>query len=283
MLSSCFFLIGIRFTCKKNFRKTFQSLLGRIPRRFLWSITIFDNSSFHTFPGISQNLPENVSIFFAKMIDLCLLTQKNQTSQGVIGWNIALWQNLWVGVGWFERPSSSTRTRRLRSAACSISSGRHILDLTMRRALRKWHVFDFVPSYLQFRCPWMLSWSLNVFFRILIGVFLISVKPLTTENTENNTTPKICKITVVFNVHVASGAILQKYVNFRWSCFLASAKDTVFLPNSVSCDSTHWAPSIKNAEDSLSESRSAESSESREIIERHWICPCRNRTRSVQM
>ena len=28
------------------------------------------------------------------------------------------------------------------------------------------------------------------------GVFLISVKPLTAENTENKTTPKICKITV---------------------------------------------------------------------------------------
>ena len=28
------------------------------------------------------------------------------------------------------------------------------------------------------------------------GVFLISVKPLTTENTENKMTPKICKITV---------------------------------------------------------------------------------------
>ena len=30
------------------------------------------------------------------------------------------------------------------------------------------------------------------------GVFLISVKPLATENTENKTTPKICKITVLF-------------------------------------------------------------------------------------
>ena len=35
----------------------------------LWSTNVFDNSSFRTFPGISQNLPENVSIFFAKMID----------------------------------------------------------------------------------------------------------------------------------------------------------------------------------------------------------------------
>ena len=29
-----------------------------------------------------------------------------------------------------------------------------------------------------------------------LGVSLISVKPLTTENTENKTTPNICKITV---------------------------------------------------------------------------------------
>ena len=36
----------------------------------------------------------------------------------------------------------------------------------------------------------MLSWSLNVFSHL--GVF----KPVTTENTRNKTTPKICKITV---------------------------------------------------------------------------------------
>ena len=30
-----------------------------------------------------------------------------------------------------------------------------------------------------------------------LGVFLISVKPLTTENTENNTSPKICKLQYV--------------------------------------------------------------------------------------
>ena len=30
-----------------------------------------------------------------------------------------------------------------------------------------------------------------------LGVFLILVKPMTTEITENKTTPKICKLTVV--------------------------------------------------------------------------------------
>ena len=39
-----------------------------------------------------------------------------------------------------------------------------------------------------------------------LGVFLISVKPLTTENTENKTTPKICKITVMLVFHVVFSA-----------------------------------------------------------------------------
>ena len=39
MLCRCFFLIGIGFTCKKNFRKTFQRLLGRKPRRFCDQLT----------------------------------------------------------------------------------------------------------------------------------------------------------------------------------------------------------------------------------------------------
>ena len=47
---------------------------------------------------------------------------------------------------------------------------------------------------VSFKCPWMLSWSLNAFSSHL-GVFLISVKPLTIENTEKKTSPKNCKIT----------------------------------------------------------------------------------------
>ena len=50
-----------------------------------------------------------------------------------------------VGVGRFER----LRARRLRSMAGSINSGRHLLDFTMCRALRKRRVFDFVPNYLK--------------------------------------------------------------------------------------------------------------------------------------
>ena len=88
-----------------------------------------------------------VSIFFAKMIDLCLLTEKNQTLKGVIGRNIALWQNLWVGVGRFERRSSSARASL---ALCGrFNQFRSLYSwITMRRALRKRRVFDFVPSYL---------------------------------------------------------------------------------------------------------------------------------------
>ena len=38
-LVAVFFLIGIGFICKKNFRKTFQRLLGRIPRCFCDQLT----------------------------------------------------------------------------------------------------------------------------------------------------------------------------------------------------------------------------------------------------
>ena len=47
-----------------------------------------------------------------------------------------------------------------------------------------------------------------------LGVSLISVKPLTTENTENKTTPKICKITVDLLAcgnpsHLVCGPVVQ--------------------------------------------------------------------------
>ena len=54
-----------------------------------------------------------------------------------------------VGRGWpILNVRRRPRARRLRSAAGSINSGRHIPDFTMRRALHKRRVFDFVPSYL---------------------------------------------------------------------------------------------------------------------------------------
>ncbi len=57
------FLIGIGFTCKKNFRKIFQKLLDRKPKHFCDQGKCSTIQVFHTFPGISQNLPKNVSIF----------------------------------------------------------------------------------------------------------------------------------------------------------------------------------------------------------------------------
>ena len=62
----------------------------------------------------------------------------------------------------------------------------------------------------------MRSWSLNVFS--LLGVFLISVKPLTTENTENKTTPKICKITVFSGSYLLSGGGGGKIRQSEKSC-----------------------------------------------------------------
>ena len=65
MLSGCFFLIGIGSICKKNLMKTFHAETpGKNTKAFLWSINNFNNSSVNTFPRISENLPENVSISF---------------------------------------------------------------------------------------------------------------------------------------------------------------------------------------------------------------------------
>ena len=67
---------------------------------------------------------------------------------GVIGRNIALWQNLWVGGGRFDRRSSSAHASL---ALCGrFNQFRSPYSwITMRRALRKRRVFDFVPSYLK--------------------------------------------------------------------------------------------------------------------------------------
>ena len=118
-----FFLIGFRFIWKKNFRKTFQRLLGRISRR------VCDQLSFSMIQvsHISWNFSKSarkVSIFFAKMIDLCLLTEKNQTLNWTkyctVAKSVGRSRPIWTSV--------VVRARRLRSAAGSINSGRHILE-----------------------------------------------------------------------------------------------------------------------------------------------------------
>ena len=59
-------------------RDCLEEYQGRIPKRFCDQLTFSIIQVVNTFPGISQNLPENVSIFLAKMINLCLLTQKTK-------------------------------------------------------------------------------------------------------------------------------------------------------------------------------------------------------------
>ena len=136
MLSSCiFFLIGIGFTCTRNFRKTFQRLFGRKSRRFCDELEYFWSFKFS---HISWNFSKSAWKWlplFGKMMDICLLTQKNQTLEGIFGWNIALWQNIWVGIGQFLSNWTAARASlALCGAAESINSGRHILE--SRRADR---------------------------------------------------------------------------------------------------------------------------------------------------
>ena len=94
------------------------------------------------------------------MIDLSLLTQKNQTLQRVIGWNIAGWQILWVRAGRFERAPSSARGSLALCGRFDQFRSPYFAS-TMRRALRKRRVSDFEPSYLK------ISESLS-FFLLLI-------------------------------------------------------------------------------------------------------------------
>ena len=76
LVAAFFFLIDIGFICKKNFGKTFQRLLGRIPRHFCDQLKF---STTHVFTHLLEFLkicPKMFPFFYAKMIDLCLLTQK---------------------------------------------------------------------------------------------------------------------------------------------------------------------------------------------------------------
>ena len=69
---SLFFLIGNGFTCTKNFRKTFQRLLGRKPRRFCDQLTFLIIQVFAHFLEFLKICPKMFPLFFAKMINLCL-------------------------------------------------------------------------------------------------------------------------------------------------------------------------------------------------------------------
>ena len=69
---------------------------------------------------------------------------------GVIGRNIALWQNLSVGVGRFARRSSSARASLALFGRFNQFRSPYSW-ITMRRALRKRRVFDFVPSCIEWK------------------------------------------------------------------------------------------------------------------------------------
>ena len=136
MLSSCFFLIGIGFICTKNFRKTFQRLLGRKPRRFCD----------HTFSGTSQNLSKNVSICFAKMIDIMSADSEKPNTTGVFGRNIAMWQKKYgSGKANFCRTEFNRTAAHTSLALCGrVNQFRSPYSgITMRRSLRKRRVFFF--------------------------------------------------------------------------------------------------------------------------------------------
>ena len=92
-----------------------------------------------------------------------------------------------------------------------------------------------------------------------LGVFLISVKPSTTENTENKTTPKICKITIFFCMykehHTDRGVFTcnSKFYTLFGHClrctdnmplfFTALFLDLVWMSPSCQLKHVHKAPS----------------------------------------
>ena len=88
---------------------------------FLWSSNIFNNSSLNTFPGISQNLPENVSIFFAKN-DRPMSADSEKPN--ITGGNWTKYCTMAKSVG-RGRPIWTSVVVRARG---SINSGRHILE-----------------------------------------------------------------------------------------------------------------------------------------------------------
>ena len=118
MLSSCFFLIGIGFICKKNFRKTFQRLLGKVPRRFCDQLTFSIIQVLTHFLEFLKICP--------KMFPFFSLKWKNQTIGG--NWTKYCTVAKSVGWAWPIWPSVVICAYYFRSAAGSINSGRHILE-----------------------------------------------------------------------------------------------------------------------------------------------------------
>ena len=72
MLCCCFFLLVLGSPVRKTSGRLSRDCLEE-NQGVLWSTNVFGNSNFRTFPAISQNLPENVSIFCQKEWPICWL------------------------------------------------------------------------------------------------------------------------------------------------------------------------------------------------------------------
>ena len=167
MLSSCFFLIGIGFICKKNFRKTFQRLLGRIPRRFCDQLTLSIIQVLTHFLEFLKICPKMFPFFFAKMTDLYISADSEKPK--VIGGNWTKYCTVAKSVG-RGRPIWTSVVVRARASLVFCGRFNQFRSpyswITMHRALRKRRVFDIVPSYLKARWQyigptWATTWWAN--------------------------------------------------------------------------------------------------------------------------
>ena len=79
---SLFFLIGIGFTCKKIFRKTFQRLLGRKPRRFCDQLTFSIIQVFAYFLDFLKICPKMFPFFWLKRWTYVCWLRKTKHSRG---------------------------------------------------------------------------------------------------------------------------------------------------------------------------------------------------------
>ena len=153
-------------------------------------------------------------------------------SRGVIGRNIALWQNLWVGVGWFERRSSSALTSL---ALCGrLNQFRSPYSwITMRRALRKRRVFGFVPSYLKlmFTCSLPVPLALTRDVLTTVGTAVCSDKRCSKSSLQYLSEAGPCGVIMKQKCHACQKKCWTSpvlffsfsfFFLFRWTCFKRS-------------------------------------------------------------
>ena len=147
MLSSCFFLIGIGFICKKNFRKTFQRLIGRISRCFCDQLTFSITQVLTHFLEFLKSARK--CFHFFRWNDRPMSADSEKPN--IIGGNWTKYCTVAKSVG-RGRPIWTPVVVRARASLALCGRFNQFQSpyswITMRRALRKRRVFDFVPSYL---------------------------------------------------------------------------------------------------------------------------------------